>query len=219
MQGMITYFEQPGPSNTEAVIQAVAERLGRESGEKPEKECGTVIVASTSGLTALKFARALPNAKVICLSEPPSYAEVSGRWPTLQDRYIDGLKRLHADIVNTAPYVFHNYIGGGNEEQRLQSLPQLSPEKNLREFLITVFGNGFKVAVEAILMATSVGALKPYQPVIGVGGLHRGADTAIVARSTFPNRLLSADPRKSFCVMEIIAMPIAKSANTRSRLS
>jgi hypothetical protein len=207
MQRTCLYFDEPGPSNTESVIQAVSERLGSEG-----TKCDAVVVASTSGLTALKFARVLPGVKVVCVSEPPSYAEVSGKWPTLQERYAEGLKGFHAEIVNTAPYVFHSYVGEDDS-------PVRTSEKLLREFLITAFGNGFKAAVEAILMATSVGAVKPYQPVIGVGGLHRGADTAIVARSTFPNRVLSADPGKSFNVMEIIALPRSKSANARSRLS
>jgi hypothetical protein len=201
-----TYFDEPGPINTEAVIQAVVERL-----KSDQEGIEAVVVASTSGLTALKFARAITGMKVICLSEPPSYTEVAGKWPTLQDRYMEGLRSLHVEIVNTAPYVFHSYVGG-------EDSPVPSSEKILREFLITVFGSGFKVAVESVLMATSVGVVRPYRPVIGVGGLHRGADTAIVVRSTFPNRVLSTDPDKSFSVMEIIAMPKAKSADPRGRL-
>ena len=103
MQSASTYFDEPGPTNTEAVIQAVTERLKLE-----EKPCTAIVVASTSGLTALKFARAISGVKIICVSEPPSYAEVAGRWPTLQDRYLEGLKNLHAEVVNTAPYVFHS---------------------------------------------------------------------------------------------------------------
>jgi hypothetical protein len=207
LKGTCTYLEEPGPQNTQHVIDAVIERLAQ-----PEPACEAVVVGSTSGLTAVKFARAITTAKVVCVSEPPSYAEVEGKWPTLQDRYGQELKRLKAEIVNTAPYVFHSYLS--SEEVQSQA-----PERTLREFLISAFGNGFKVAVESILMATSVGAVKPYKPVIGVGGFHRGADTAIVARTTFPNRLLSPDPEKSFNLMEIIAIPRTKSADPRRRLA
>jgi hypothetical protein len=206
-KGTCTYFEEPGPQNTQNVIEAVVERLAR-----TDPVCEAVVVGSTSGLTALKFARSVAPVKVVCVSEPPSYAEVEGRWPTLQERYNQELKRLKAEVVNTAPYVFHSYVGGEDVETQV-------PERTLREFLISAFGNGFKVAVESILMATSVGAVKPYRPVVGVGGFHRGADTAIVARTTFPNRLLSADPEKSFNLMEIIAIPRKKSADPRRRLA
>ena len=206
-KGTCTYFDEPGPQNTQNVIDAVVERLAQS-----EPTCEAVVVGSTSGLTALKFARAVTPAKLVCVSEPPSYAEVEGRWPTVQERYGQELKRLKAEVVNTAPYVFHSYVGGEDAETQ-------APERTLREFLISAFGNGFKVAVESILMATSVGAAKPYRPVIGVGGFHRGADTAIVARTTFPNRLLSSDAEKSFNLMEIIAIPRNKSADPRRRLA
>lgn len=206
-KGTCTYFDEPGPQNTQNVIDAVVERLAQTG-----HACEAVVVGSTSGLTALKFARALAQTRVVCVSEPPSYAEVEGRWPTIQDRYGQELKRLRAEVVNTAPYVFHSYVGGEDADTQV-------PERTLREFLISAFGNGFKVAVESILMATSVGAVKPYRPVIGVGGFHRGADTAIVARTTFPNRLLSSDPEKSFNLMEIIAIPAKKSADPRRRLA
>jgi hypothetical protein len=206
-KGVCTYLEEPGPQNTQHVIDAVVERLAQ-----TDPACESVVVGSTSGLTALKFARAISTAKVVCVSEPPSYAEVEGKWPTLQDRYAQELRRLKAEVVNTAPYVFHSYVSG--EESMTQS-----PEKTLREFLISAFGNGFKVAVESILMATSVGAVKPYRPVIGVGGYRRGADTAIVARTTFPNRFLSSDPERSFNLMEIIVIPRKKSADPRRRLA
>jgi hypothetical protein len=206
-KGTCTYFDEPGPQNTQNVIDAVVERLAQ-----TDPSCEAVVVGSTSGLTALKIARAVAQAKVVCVSEPPSYAEVDGRWPTLQERYSQELKRLKAEIVNTAPYVFHSYVGGEDTETQ-------APERTLREFLISAFGNGFKVAIESILMATSVGAVKPYRPVIGVGGFHQGADTAIVARTTFPNRLLSSDPEKSFNLMEIIAIPRKKSTDPRRRLT
>lgn len=206
-KGACTYFDEPGPQNTQNVIAAVVERLAQ-----TEPACEAVVVGSTSGLTALKFARAVAPAKVVCVSEPPSYAEVEGRWPTVQERYGQELKRLKAEVVNTAPYVFHSYVGGDDMEAQV-------PERTLREFLISAFGNGFKVAVESILMATSVGAVKPFRPVIGVGGFHQGADTAIVARTTFPNRLLSSDPEKSFNLMEIVAIPRKKSADPRRRLA
>jgi hypothetical protein len=206
-KGTCTYFDEPGPQNTQNVIGTVVERLAQN-----EPACEAVVVGSTSGLTALKFARAVTPAKVVCVSEPPSYAEVEGRWPTVQERYGQELKRLKAEVVNTAPYVFHSYVGGEDVDTQV-------PERMLREFLISAFGNGFKVAVESILMATSVGAVKPYRPVIGVGGFHRGADTAIVARTTFPNRLLSSDTEKSFNLMEIIAIPKKKSADPRRRLA
>ncbi len=113
------------------------------------------------------------------------------------------LVKLGVHVINNQPYVFHNSITGETPE------PATS-ENVLRSFLEKCFGGGMKVAVECILMATSSGAVPPFKAVIGVGGMHSGADTAIVARSTFTNRMLSDDPGKCFAVMEILAMPKQK---------
>ena len=58
----VFYFEEPGPLNTEAVIEAVKERL-KEGGAR------RVVVASDSGETALRFCEALGGeAEVIAIS-------------------------------------------------------------------------------------------------------------------------------------------------------
>jgi hypothetical protein len=61
MEKKIVYFDEPGPQNTDAVIVAVREHI-TETGMK------YVVVASESGNTALKVAKALKalNVKVVC---------------------------------------------------------------------------------------------------------------------------------------------------------
>jgi hypothetical protein len=71
-------------------------------------------------------------------------------------------------------------------------------------------GQGFKVAVEVILIAADKGIIKSRTDVIGVGGTGRGADTAIVARSTTTDEIFSADSSKRLEVREIIAMSLKK---------
>ncbi|MBO3754644.1 MAG: hypothetical protein FGF53_07210 [Candidatus Brockarchaeota archaeon] len=55
------YFTEPGPENTDEVLKAVARRI-------EEGDIKTVVVASTSGKSGVKFARALKGkAKVIAV--------------------------------------------------------------------------------------------------------------------------------------------------------
>ncbi|KPV62385.1 MAG: Pyruvate kinase, alpha/beta domain [Candidatus Bathyarchaeota archaeon BA1] len=78
----IRYFDEPGPQNTDALIEVVKERM---------KSAGInyVVVASESGNTALKVAGALKEFKVrvVCVS---AYAGLrlawpeGGKWPRLQ---------------------------------------------------------------------------------------------------------------------------------------
>jgi hypothetical protein len=71
-------------------------------------------------------------------------------------------------------------------------------------------GQGFKVAVEVILIAADKGLIKPYKNVIGVGGTGEGADTAIVARATSTKEIFSRDTKKKLEIREIMAMPLNK---------
>jgi len=61
----VYYFDEPGEQNTELVIEAVSQRLEAGGIRK-------VVVASTSGETAAKFARSLNGkAELLCVSEAP----------------------------------------------------------------------------------------------------------------------------------------------------
>lgn len=69
----IRYFDEPGPQNTEALIKVVEERIR-------ETEIEHVVVASDSGRTALKVAKALKdlNKEKVCVT---TYAGLTVKWP------------------------------------------------------------------------------------------------------------------------------------------
>ena len=193
----VYYFDEPGEENTQLVTEAVSQRLEAGGIEK-------VIVASTSGETAAKFARSLKGkAELVCVSEAPYRQEWGEEWPCLKKEFRQELEGLGVAIIDRAPYVFHNSIleaarwSGG------------FPERLMKETLYC-FGQGMKVAVEVALMAVSCGYITPFEDVIGVGGSGKGADTAIVLRATYPASLFDKDPTKRLEIKEIIAMPASK---------
>lgn len=191
------YFDEPGEHNTDDVIEAVKRRLST-TGIK------CVVVASTRGKTAVKFAEALgKQAKIIAVSEPQYVKEWGSKWPLMDPVYKKRLEELGVTILDKVPYVFHSSILENSK------WTQVTPEILLRETLYTL-GQGFKVAVEVTMIAVSCGVLEPYQDVIGVGGTSRGADTAIVLRATYPATAFSKDPNKRLEIREIIAMPRVK---------
>ncbi len=193
----VYYFDEAGEGNTRSVIDAVSQRLEAGGIKK-------VIVASTSGETALKFARKLKDkAELICVSQAPYRREWDEEWPCLKQRFTQEMERLGVAIVDRAPYVFHNSV--------LEAAPwsDAFPERLVKETLYC-FGQGMKVAVEVVLMAVSCGYATPYEDVIGIGGSGKGADTAIVLRATYPACLFDKDPTKKLEIKEIIAMPISK---------
>lgn len=72
------------------------------------------------------------------------------------------------------------------------------------------FGQGFKVAVEVILIASDKGQVNLYEDVIGVGGTAKGSDTAIIARTTRSEEMFGKDEKKKLEIREVLAMPLKK---------
>ncbi len=70
MEKSILYLDSVGEANTEAVIEAAAKRAA-------ELGISHIVVASTSGKTALKMAQAVKDSgiKVIGISKPPVWAK------------------------------------------------------------------------------------------------------------------------------------------------
>ena len=171
----IIYFTEPGPENTEDVIKAVLKRV-------EEGDIDTVVVASTSGRTGLKFAEALKGrANVIIVSDREIYPRFKEKILKLGGKAIDSITLpLHKENMD-----------------------------DIRNTLYTL-GQGFKAAVEVILIATEENILEPYKDVIGVGGSGEGADTAIVARSTIVEEIFSENKERRLEIKEIIAMPLKK---------
>lgn len=73
--------------------------------------------------------------------------------------------------------------------------------------MLAIGGYGFKTAVEAVLIATDCGDIPPFETVISIAGTDRGADTAIVAKSTYSPCMFSRKKEQRFQVLEILAMP------------
>jgi len=193
----VYYFDKPGKQNTELVIEAVSKRLEAGTSKK-------VIIASSSGETAAKFAHALKGkVKLLCVSEPPFRREMGEQWPCLKGEFKQELEKMGVTVIDRAPYVFHESV------LEAARWPFVSPEMLVKETLYC-FGQGMKVTVEIALAGVSGGYITPYEEVISVGGSGEGADTAIVLRATYPACLFDKDPAKRLEIREIIAMPISK---------
>jgi len=69
---------------------------------------------------------------------------------------------------------------------------------------------GFKVAMEGILIAIDRDLIDLSKAVVGVGGSGSGADTALVARLTRTAEIFAGDQSKKLEVREILALPLEK---------
>jgi hypothetical protein len=203
MEKKIIYFDEPGPKNTDAVIDAVKERL-------KDSDMKYVVVASESGKTALKVARALKgfDVNVVCLSGYAGMRRVEARpWPDIQGEMKEELERLGVKILNETPWIFKS------SAIDYQFLGETSPSSIIHKVLSRLMGYGFKTAIEITLLAADAGAIPIDNEVItvaGTGWLGGGADCAIVVKpSVLPNAFfLSLE--NGIEIREIIAMPRVK---------
>lgn len=142
----------------------------------------TVIVASTSGATGFKFVESLEGrAQVFAVSHEKMDSSLKMKIESLGGKAIDQT---------------HLHLHGERMDATRDALYSL--------------GQGFKEAVEVILIATDKDLVKPYIDVISVGGTGTGSDTAIVARSTRTGEAFGDNRQRKLEIREIIAMPLTK---------
>ncbi|MEM2239191.1 MAG: pyruvate kinase alpha/beta domain-containing protein [Candidatus Bathyarchaeia archaeon] len=171
----IVYFKEPGPVNTDAVLDCVIRRI-------KEGDIKTVVVASTTGETGVKFAKAL---KGLCNVIAVSYEEMD--------------KGFKEEIVKY----------GGKPLDKTHLPLHARGMDSIRNSFYTL-GQGFKVCVEVILIASDLEAISTGEDVIAVAGTDRGSDTAIVARACKTSDMFSRDRSKKLEIREILAMPLKK---------
>jgi hypothetical protein len=194
------YFDKPGRENTDDVIELTLARLN-------EGDVSTIVVASTTGYTALKLSSALhgrasqgSKVTIVSVAETPLIREWGHEYPCLSPETREELEKRGVIVADRVPYLFHSSVLDASR----WTAP--APEEIVRDTLYA-FGQGLKVAVEVALIAVASGFVEPFQDVIALGGTSRGADTAIVVRATFPNHVLGKDADKRLRIREILCMP------------
>lgn len=193
MEKPILYLDSVGKENTDAVVEAAAKRAA-------ELGISHIVVASTSGKTALKMAEAVKgsNIKVIGVSHQYGQKE-KGEWE-VEAEYKKKLEELGA-VITTQSHMF-----SGIERSITKKFGGYSRLEVIADTLRSLFGKGFKVAIEVAIMAADSGHIpvSDNTEIIAIGGTRQGADVALVLRPAHSNDFFSLQVR------EIIAMPRAK---------
>jgi len=178
------YFQQSGPGNTEAALEAAQERV-------LSGGITTVIVPSCTGETALRALNLFtPPADLIVVTHAagfvkPGFQELRGEIrQELESRGVRVLTCLHA-------------FGGVGRGIRKQ-LGTYQVEELLASTLRT-FGQGTKVAVEIALMAADAGLVRTDRDAVCLGGTVRGIDTALLIRPANTSRVFDLKIREIIC--------------------
>jgi hypothetical protein len=189
----IVYFNQPGVVNSDEVVEIVHERL-------KERDIRSVVVASSSGATGLKFAKKMAReTNLVIVSNHPGYA-APGVW-NFDLNILKELESMGCKVVR------QSHILSGLERSISSKFSGASHTEVLAEALRSLLGVGMKVAIECAIMAADSGTI-PIEKTIAVGGTStergKGADCAIVVWPSHFNNFFD------FRVLEILAKPFRR---------
>jgi uncharacterized protein len=164
VESKTVYFDKPGKENTDEVFRIVRKRA-EELGIK------TVIVASTTGETAVKAVEAFKDYKVVIVSHVTGSREPNVNPMSEETRHI---VITGGGIIVTAAHAF-----GSIDRAMRRSFNMVGLGETIAHVL-RIFGQGLKVACEISLMAADAGVVRTDEEVISIGGTGRGSDTAVI---------------------------------------
>jgi len=189
-QKKIYYFDKPGEANTTDAARFAIERA-------KELGIGTIVVASTSGKTALVFFDAMIGSglRLVIVTHVIGFTK-PGEWEFSKE-IADQLQKQGVRIVTST----HALSGLERALSRSPKVGGGSRTEAIAEALRRVVAVGLKVAVECVMMAADAGAIGINEEVISVGGTYTGADTVCVIRPAHTANFFDLQVR------EIVAMP------------
>ena len=191
METKVVYFEKPGWDNTDAVL-ALAKERAEELGIK------TVLVASTTGKTAVKATDALKGLRLIIVTHNTGFLEPNVQEFTEENRKIVESKEA---IMLTTTHAF----GGISRAFRQSEIPQAPATYVVGDLIastLRVLGQGMKVVCEIAAMAADAGLVRTDEEVIAIGGTGRdggGADTAVVIKPDNAHHFFDIKVKEIIC--------------------
>ena len=185
MEVPVLLFSRPGRKNTDATLKA-SKRRAEELGLR------VVVVASSTGRTALRAAKVFPGYELVAVTLQ------AGRWKVYAPPEAKLVKKLRAAGVRVLTCT-HAFIG--NVGTALRDELGLTTALDVIGKTYYTFGQGMKVAVEIVVMAADAGLLEKKKEVVSVAGTGEGADTSVIVRPAYSTDFFELRVR------EVIAMP------------
>ena len=164
--GSITYFERPGPDNTERTLQIAKARV-------VESDIRQIVVATTTGDTGRIAAKVFKGHHLVVVTHSTGLQS-----PDTQELTDENRAAIVADGAHllTCQHAF----GGVNRAIRRHLNTYQVDE--IIAYTLRIFGEGMKVVCEIALMAADAGLIRTDQSALAIAGSGRGADTAVVLR-------------------------------------
>lgn len=185
MEKSIVYFDKPGKKNTDELVNLVKQRA-------EELGISTLVVASTSGETAIKLDNALEDVTIVSITHHAGFKE-KGVLELTEEAEEELVKR--GILAYTGSHALSG-VGRGLTNKYGGFSPLDIMADTLR-----MFSHGVKVCVECSIMAADAGLIPMDEEIICVGGRGSGADTAVVLSPAHMTAVFDIN------IHEIIAMP------------
>jgi hypothetical protein len=150
-----------------------------------------LVVASTSGKTALEIAKLLPHhIEAVCVTHHAGFHEF-------------GKNELPESVENTLseqgiPVLRTTHLFAGVERAIRLKFGGLGPAETIA-FTYRTLGEGTKVAVEIAVMALDAGLIPYGKDVVAIAGTGTGADTAIVIRPAHSRQFFETRVHEIIC--------------------
>jgi hypothetical protein len=162
----IIYFPQTGSQNTDEVLR-LAKLRAKELGIK------SILVASTTGDTAVKAVEAFKGTRVVAVSHFTGMRE-----PNIQEFTEENKQKVVSagGVVLTTTHIFSGLSRAMRKKFKMYLFEEVVANT------LRIFGQGMKVVCEITLMAADAGLARTDEDVIAIGGTSQGADTAVVLR-------------------------------------
>ena len=113
-----------------------------------------------------------------------------------------------AQVVSVSEFGYSDAVKKAMKKLKVVPLENANlPIQDHREMRETLeaLGTGVKAALEVAVIAAGKGLAT--DPVLALGGLRGGLDTALVVRPSTPEGLLDTDPDAELTVLEVLALP------------
>jgi hypothetical protein len=177
------YFEHSGREATEATLQ-IARRRAEELGIKK------VIVASTTGDTAVRAMEVLKGLRVIAVSHVTGMREPNVQEFTEKNRKLVESK---GGTILTAAHAFSGLSAAMRQKFNTYVIGDIVAAT------LRIFGQGMKVACEIALMAADSGLVRTDEDVISVAGTGHGADTALLLTPVISRNFFDLKVKEVLC--------------------
>lgn len=181
----VTYFNEAGKQNTDALLSIVKEYVEKEG-------IRDIVVASTTGETGAKASKIFKGCNIVIVTHCFGFRE-PGKIE-LEDEY-------RREILANGAKIFTGTHALSSIERAIRKDFGTIQPLELIANTLRLMGEGTKVCVEITLMAADAGLIPVDKDVIAIAGTGRGADTALRIQPANTGRFFNLK------IKEVIAKP------------